>query len=659
MPGINSTLGAFLLDATLPATIAQHHERGGVMAKQNIQMELFEPTEEEEVASLEALTAFPRGAGESPSSIARLWLANMKGFSELEVTFSDFNVLVGPNNCGKSTVLQAIDLCFRLLAFHAEFRGGILARPKAGRRILDSMLPVATSEDFWFGGVTRAKNERVPVTVGMELSEGHQFQFEVRTLWGGLNSRMTKSPDDLPEDKARAILARRPTLIPYSVGVVTQEEYRAPARLEMLSVTGHRNEVLRNFIRELSVRNRSSFVSLQETLAKHFGASIADVVFSIERDQHVGVKYKDGDITHDIFSVGGGFLQVLQLLTYLYLQTPGIALLDEPDAHLHSSMQRLVVDILESLNKTERIQVIVATHSKEIINYVDASHILPISRGEKVAKSLESHASVLPILQDMGSIDNVDLAALVASKRCFFVEGKTDKKYFARFAARLGSTVFEGQSQVVSIPTEGVDNPERLISLEILEQVVGAKLSSVIIRDRDGLPEKFVQEIISVAKERKRNVVVLDRTQIENYVLIPSAIARVVREEMEKRGVPSEAMPSDADVVALLEDILDGLKDDTLDNTATHIQQHSAAYQSKHLDPKTLNQMARAYIDEEWKTLGGKIRIVEGKKALRNLRTRIQEDWKVAFTDVRVIEAMTEQEMPEEVGGIVRLLESL
>jgi hypothetical protein len=71
----------------------------------------------DEGASHRPLMAFPRQAEQPACFVSRLWLRNLKGFEELEVKFSDFNVLVGPNNCGKSTLLQAIDLCFRLAQY--------------------------------------------------------------------------------------------------------------------------------------------------------------------------------------------------------------------------------------------------------------------------------------------------------------------------------------------------------------------------------------------------------------------------------------------------------------------------------------------------------------------------------------------------------------
>lgn len=629
------------------------------MAEEYSQLALLDDESLDESASYRPLTAFPRRAQDPAPFIKRLWLENLKGFQQLEVEFGKFNVLVGPNNCGKSTVLQAIDLCFRLMQYHAEFQRGFLIKPRAGKRVIDEMLPVANPRDFWFQRRIRVGNRRIPARIEVELEEGHKFEFEIRYLWGSVNSRMTRMPEGLEEKVMRGILARRPTLVPASVGVVTREEWRVPARLELLSITGHHNEVLRNYLLELSKREPDILQGLQDDLQRHFGGTIGQVEFSPDSDQYIAVRYQEGESEHDIFSAGGGFLQVLQMLTYLYLQRPGIVLLDEPDAHLHSSLQRLVIDLLEGLSKRERIQVIMATHSKEIINYVDASYILPISRDLRVAQSLEHHASVLPILQDLGAIDNADLAALIASKRCVFVEGKDDRKLLARFAAKLGSTVFEGRSQVVVIPTEGVDHPEKYVGLDILERVVGKPIRALIIRDRDGLPDELVKEISTYVTQQGREVVCLSKTHLENYLLLPGVIWRVICEELRRLGVEDEDLPVEEQVKEEIEQVVSSLYNETFDSIAVQVDKHCVTYHHKHLDPSAVNQKVRTFLDKEWETLDGKLSIVVGKEALKAIRRRVQELWKVSFSNIRLAEAMAADEIDPEIKAIIARLEAL
>ncbi len=630
------------------------------MSEEQTQMEMFRDDEIDETVAYGALLAYPReGEGIVPF-VKRVWIRNLKGFENLEAQFAKFNVLVGPNNCGKSTILQAIDLCFRLIQFHSEFQRGVLVKPRAGRQVLNEMLPVADPEDFWFRRRVRIPSgQRIPAVVGVELEGGYEFEFEIKHVWGGQNSRMPKLPEGLSEEKVRGILARRPTLVPSSVGVVAHEEWRTQARLELLSLTGHHNEVLRNNLFRLSDKDQSVFKILQDDLQRHFGGTISPIRFSLEGDQYIRVSYQEDNSVHDIFSAGSGFLQILQLLTFVYLQKPGVVLLDEPDAHLHSSLQKLVVDLLEALSQREGIQVVIATHSKEIINYVDASQILPISRSLSSARSLEHHSSVLPILQDLGAIDNADLAALIASKRCAFVEGPTDKTLLAHFGAKLGSTVFEGASQVVVIPTEGVDNPEKYVSIEIFERVVGMKIRAVLVRDRDTLPDSLISAIIDYAEKKNRHIVCLSKTHIENYLLVPKIIWRVICAELQRHGADKASLPTEEEVAGEIEKVIDSLYTKTFDYATNQIHKYYASYDREHLEPGTTNKMARDFLEERWKTSKGKFSLVLGKEALKSVRVMVQDKWHVSFTNNRIVEAMSIDEIDNEIKKLISGLENM
>ncbi|MFI5258846.1 MAG: ATP-dependent endonuclease [Candidatus Limnocylindrales bacterium] len=143
--------------------------------------------------------------------------------------------------------------------------------------------------------------------------------------------------------------------------------------------------------------------------------------------------------------------------TAILSRSPGVILLDEPDAHLHSSLQRTVIDVLDDLSRTRQMQVVLSTHSKEIINYVDPSRLVLIEKGSVRALGLGEAATQLTILQSLGAIDSVDAYALVRNKRCLFLEGPTDVAIVERFAARLGLAVFAGDDRVVIVPTRGAD----------------------------------------------------------------------------------------------------------------------------------------------------------------------------------------------------------
>lgn len=626
------------------------------MATEHRPLELF-PDEPPEPA-YETILRYPRENAGDPPVLRSIWIERLKGFRKLEMEFDSFNVLVGANNSGKSTVLQAIDLAFRLIQYQAEFRQGRLVLPTSGRRLPDELLPVAEAVDFWYLGQTRERNARLPVRLGLSVRMGEEeldFEFEIKRLWGGTNSRLVKVTEGTAQALVESLIARRPVLIPASVGLVTREEWRTPARLETLSMTGRHNETVRNLL--LTLQNDVGAAAiLSKILQIHFGADIEVREFHLDTDQFISVLYRSGEFAHDIFSAGAGFQQIVQLLSYLLLLNPGIALLDEPDAHLNCSLQRIIVDILREFTDRGLAQAILATHSKEIINYVSPSDVIPVSVRDACPRRLEQHDSVIPILQDLGSVDNADLAAMVASRRCLFVEGREDKHLLARFAAKVGSTVFEGLSQVVVIVAEGVDNPERYVGLDVLESFLDGPVRALIVRDRDCLPDDLLREVTEYAADNKRPVFVLRRTHIENYLIDATLIHRTLCARAEKGRIES---PGEKSVAGLIDDVLEELREATFDRAGKEVDKHHSVYHGKHLDHMTVNRLARAFVDEKWQDRESRRDVVIGKTALRMIRRRCQEEWGITFSNTMLVEQMTAAEVPAEIKELITLIEAL
>ena len=148
-------------------------------------------------------------------------------------------------------------------------------------------------------------------------------------------------------------------------------------------------------------------------LSQRFAANVRDVDFEELTDQFLRARYATANgLQHDLYSAGAGFIQVLQLLTFVFGRDASVVLLDEPDAHLHSSMQRVVVEILEELAKSERLQIVLSTHSKEIINFVDPSRLILIETDQVHLAPAGDSVATIAALRSVGDIDNVDAFSL-------------------------------------------------------------------------------------------------------------------------------------------------------------------------------------------------------------------------------------------------------
>lgn len=600
-------------------------------------------------ASFRSITA-PADGVPAGSRLTGLRLENFKGFEDIEVEFGDFNLLVGTNNSGKSTILQAIKLGDALLRQH--FPSDDSAAPHPGRTFPVSLLPVAEPRDLWYRKRWRVGNTLVAAKLRLTYSGGLQFEFGLRLVYGAVNSRILSSPSFLGLEELARIKSFAPVLVPSSFGVVPHEERRTQGRVSTLIQTGRQNEAVRNMLHDLRESSPDRFDVLRNLLKQHFNVDLFATHFDDFADQFIDARYDELGADLDLFSAGAGFVQVLQLLTFTLHGTHGMILLDEPDAHLHSSMQLIVVEMLERLARQYNFQVLISTHSKEIINFVAPTTLIPVSSGHKVGP-LEPHVSALAMLEEMGSVDNIDLYSLFTSKRCVFVEGKSDAGYLQRVAGKIGSTVFEGDSRVVVVRTGGVDNFAPGAAVSVFSSLAGVQLAHFALRDRDGRSDAHRDHVMATGE--KPHVHELDC--VESYFVLPSAFARAVAHDfarLERSGEP----PSEADLEDLVLGLTDELRDVTLDHVANALDAHYSKYERRFETPAVLNSAAREIVSDAWDSLETRLRYVPGKRLLARCRDQVKTLFGTSLTDGVIVEFATDDDLRPLVK-LVHLCEDL
>ncbi len=65
--------------------------------------------------------------------------------------------------------------------------------------------------------------------------------------------------------------------------------------------------------------------------------------------------------------IGTGYLQLIQIFCYILLFKPKILLIDEPDIHLHPSVQEKLAHSLLQIARAQGIKIIMSTHSPFIV----------------------------------------------------------------------------------------------------------------------------------------------------------------------------------------------------------------------------------------------------------------------------------------------------
>ena len=351
--------------------------------------------------------------------LTKVIIRNFKLFNEEEIELGERVVFIGPNNSGKTSVLQSLALWDIGLKRWIEKRGtGKLPKKRPGvtinRRDLIAV-PVPDANLLWRNlhvrevskdkGKMRTHNIRIDILVegvsdGVNWKSGLEFDYanEESIYCRPLRLSNDKDPDrmGIPEQAGNIDLA----FLPPMSGLAANETRLDSGAINVRLGEGRTAEVLRNLcykILELP-NGLDKWRWVTERIENLFGDKLEMPKYIPERGEIVMsyLTHSEG-IKLDISSTGRGLQQTLLLLIHMMVNPKSILLLDEPDAHLEILRQRQIYQLLTDTARDQNSQIIAASHSEVILNeaadrdmviaFVGRPHRID-DRGSQVLKSL-------------------------------------------------------------------------------------------------------------------------------------------------------------------------------------------------------------------------------------------------------------------------------
>ena len=175
-------------------------------------------------------------------------IEGLKGFDSVKIELRPMTILTGPNNSGKSTVLQAIALAFEVLRRCIDTERWTLR--SSGRALTDfEFLPVNEPRDLWYRQVWKpSRSEERYIRVGLHFSNNFRCTVRIRFLFGSLNVGLDSAEPTPDEALLRGLLKSIPVLLPATPGPRTHETYTTPAQVHRLLNIREPNQVLRNIL---------------------------------------------------------------------------------------------------------------------------------------------------------------------------------------------------------------------------------------------------------------------------------------------------------------------------------------------------------------------------------------------------------------------------
>lgn len=581
--------------------------------------------------------------------ITSIKFSHYKAFKEFSVSLNEFNVLVGPNNAGKSTILSAFRILAEGLRKAKTKSPTMLQGPNGlvrGYEINLENLPIATENIFY------NYEDDEPARIEFRISNGEHLLLYFPKL-GVCHLICDTSGKPITTSVAfKSTFNIQIGIVP-TLGPVEHNEQLFQVRAAEEALLTHRAS--RNF-RNIWYHFPEKFNDFKQLIKESWpGMDInkPEMVMHSGEKPLLKMFCPEERIDREIYWAGFGFQVWCQMLTYMVMnREASILIIDEPDIYLHSDLQRQLVNILRSLGP----DILIATHSPEIISQTEIDEILLVTKKAKSAKRVKDLSQLESIFKILGSNLNPVLTQLARTKKVVFVEGK-DFLIFSRFANKLGVRSVAMRSEFAVVPTEGF-NPQKAKSFaEGVQATISSTISSAVIFDRDYKSESEVETELSDLNKFCEFAHIHHKKELENFLLVPNALSNAINHRIKESSIRSGTQPELFEGIDdLLESITNSMKSDVQAQLLTR-QLPVAKRIKQSYDNTTLISEILSNFDISWNSLETRLDLVSGKELLSKLNTHIQKDFGVTITPTLIIEMMTIEEIPLEMKKLIESLE--
>lgn len=575
-----------------------------------------------------------------------LRLQNFRGYIDHHVDFKEVSVIVGMNNAGKSTLVDAL----RLLSITTQrFRGLNYVEPPNWSRLRPEQLGVIPSMQNININFHTIFNQYSPPpgVVSAEFTNGAKIKIfigpnQIFALIFGTSGRPVQNRW-LAQDIDIPGIAILPQIGPVQDGevILTRQTVQRNILSNRFSAQ-FRNQVFYNpdnfnAFRELV---ESSWPRVQIRDFRCGGGQPGEDLYLDIRNE---------DFTGELFVMGHGLQMWVQTMWFIS-RFPGehTLILDEPDIYMHPDLQRKLCRYLFRKNR-QYPQAIITTHSVEIMAEVEAEQILVLDRRKPTSVYANSYPTAQVVLDNIGSVHNVHLARLNWSRRFLVVEGED-----SRILSVLHHTMFrESNLTLDAVPQTRTDGWGGWLIAIGAQQTIsnnsGGTVKVYVIFDSDYHTEQEIKERYEQANKSHMNLHIWNQKEIENYLLNPSAIFRLIRRratELVRLDV------TEKQVRTQLDNVISEMREDVLDQIAN---ENHKKFKS---DVSVANKYARERIEHARQSQYGLASLVSGKKVIAEMSGWANDKFNVSFSPLAIAKEIYVDEIPDEMKRVLAAIET-
>lgn len=453
--------------------------------------------------------------------IASVAIRRFKRLDEINLGLGDVTLLVGANNSGKSSILQALHFAISIAQSARLVGEGVSwARDAFELSFNPAQLiysPVADVMSLASGGYLQ--EPRISrIEIAMTAADGARCIVGLRR---GRNRNIAVSIEGRALGEQFMDIENPFTVYaPGLAGVPKEERFMSLGVVRRIVARGDANLVLRNVLRALAA-NRDAWDAFIQDMRSIFPGIEISVEFNENTDETIEAYFTlPGGPALPVDAAGTSILQASQLLAYIGLFKPRLLILDEPDSHLHPDNQRALCGLICKLASEREFQALISTHSRHVLDSLkQRARVGWLSKGQLID---EPDITTTAMLMDLGALDSVDYFA-DSALRCVVATEDTDT---APLKAILWSNGFvEQDTEVASY--SGCAKVEAALVLGRFLKDKAPQLALVVHRDADYMTGQRRDTFAAAIEDAGFVPFVTERNEIESYFLNAEHLAHL------------------------------------------------------------------------------------------------------------------------------------
>lgn len=261
---------------------------------------------------------------------------------------------------------------------------------------------------------------------------------------------------------------------------------------------------IRNKIQEFSSLTLEKLKTFDKEIANSLSVDLKDKAL----ESIFSYDFKSDD---DIpFNKRGSGIKRLFLLSFFIADSERqnhsnmIYAIEEPETSQHPDFQKMIIKAFQEISHNENRQILITTHTPEIVKLVNKDDIIFISKNEKNERlaSQKENLNIKEVIETLG------LLPYASYKSIMFVEGESDIKFFNNLNNIESLKNIFDTSKIKIIPLNGGSNLKTWIERDYFKN---SNVRQLYFMDRDD------KEKNNIPTQENIKLIITGKREIENY----------------------------------------------------------------------------------------------------------------------------------------------